>query len=137
MPNTKKTTKRAPAKRVVKTAPAKAPAPELHECHCGCKCTPLKKTFYLGGMFILGFLVAYFAFCPCHRHHFKHGMPKMHPVFVNDCLDMESIKCPKMTEALATADVDGNGCISVAEFDAVKKSMPRPEGHSGHRPHRM
>lgn len=119
MPKTTKTTKRTTTKRVVK--PVAAPAPELHEMHCGCKCTPLKKTFYLGGMFILGFLIAFFFVCPCHKHGPK--MPRMHPVFVNGCLDMESIKCPKMQEELATADVDANGCISEEEFRAVKRPM--------------
>lgn len=121
MPNTKKTTKRTTTKRVVKPAPAKAP--ELHEFHCGCKCTPLKKACYLGGMFILGFLVAFFLVCPCHKHGPK--MPRIHPVFVNGCLDMESIKCPKMQEELAMADVDGNGCVTEEEFRATKREMRR------------
>ena len=128
MPKTKKTTKRTTTKRVVKpvVAPAKAPAPELHEHHCGCKCTPLKKAFYLGGMFILGFVAAYFLACPCHHHHkMKMGMHRMHPVFVNGCLDMQSVKCPKMAEELANADTDANGCISEEEFRTVKHAMRR------------
>lgn len=122
---TKKTTKRTTTKRVVKPVVAAAPAhaPELHEMHCGCKCTPLKKAFYLGGMFILGFLVAYFFVCPCHK--FGPKMPRMHPVFVNGCLDVESIKCPKMQERLATADVDANGCITAEEFRTIKHAMRR------------
>ena len=131
MPKTKKTTKRTTAKRVVK--PAVAPAPELHEMHCGCKCTPLKKVFYLGGMFILGFLVAFFLVCPCHKHGPK--MPRMHPVFVNGCLDMESIKCPKMQEELATADADANGCISEEEFHAVKRPMMHHGMRGEHKKH--
>ena len=81
-----------------------------------------KKAFYLGGMFILGFLVSHFLVPSCH-HNVK--MPRMHPVFVNGCLDMESIKCPKMQEKLATADVDANGCITAEEFRAVKHAMRR------------
>jgi len=47
-------------------------------------------------------------------------------------LDMESIKCPKMQEKLATADVDGNGCISAEEYKAVKKEMrPMHKGMRG------
>lgn len=121
MPKTTKTTKRTTTKRVVK--PAVAPAPELHEMHCGCKCTPMKKAFYLGGMFILGFLVAFFFVCPCHKHGPK--MPHMHPVFVNGCLDTTSVKCPKMQEALAVADADANGCVTEEEFRAVKRAMRR------------
>ena len=134
MPRTKKTTKRTT--RTVRTAPAKtmvkAAAPETHEVHCGCKCTPLKKAMYLGGMFILGLAVAKFAFCPCPHHH-QMKMNRMHPVFVNGCLDMESIKCPKMQEELATADTDANGCISEEEFRAAKHEMRR-EMREGKRP---
>ena len=121
MPKTTKTTKRTTTKRVVK--PVAAPAPEMHECHCGCRCTPLKKCFYLGGMFILGFLVAYFCVCPCHK--FGPKMHRMHPVFVNGCLDMQSVKCPKMQAALAVADIDANGCVSEEEFRAAKRAMRR------------
>ena len=120
---TKKTTKRTTSKRLVKPVVAATPAPETHECHCGCKCTPMKKAFYLGGMFILGFLVAYFLVCPCHK--FGPKMHRMHPVFVNGCLDMESVKCPKMQAALAVADVDVNGCVTEEEFRAAKHAMRR------------
>jgi len=124
---TKKTTKRTTAKRVVKPAAVVTPArnPEMHECHCGCRCTPLKKILVIGGMFILGFLVAYLFACPCHHHKMKMGMHRMHPVFVDGCLDMQSVKCPKMQEALASADVDANGCISEQEFRSVKHAMRR------------
>ena len=47
----------------------------------------------------------------------------MHPVFVNGCLDMASIECPKMQEKLATADVNADECISIEEYKAVKKEM--------------
>ena len=117
----KKTTVKAAPKKDVKPMAVKAPA--AHECHCGCSCTPLKKAFYLGGMFLLGFAIAHFAFCPCSR--FGHKMQKEHPVFVNGCLDMQSIKCPKMQEILANADMDADGCISVSEFNTVKRIMHR------------
>ena len=122
--NTKKTAARPATRRAVK--PVAATAPEMHECHCGCRCTPLKKCFYLGGMFILGFLVAYFCVCPCHKHGPR--MHKMHPVFVNGCLDTESIKCPKMRENVVRMDLDGNGCISETEFREAKRAM-RHEMH--------
>ena len=46
-------------------------------------------------------------------------------MFVDGCLNMESVKCPKMIEELANADVDMNGCISVEEFKTVKRAMRR------------
>lgn len=122
----KKTVKKTVAKKVATPKNIKLTEikkPELHEYHYGCSCTPLKKTFYLGGMFLLGFIVAHFAFCPCHR--FEREMLQERPVFVDGCLNMESVKCPKMQEALANADMDADGCISVSEYNAVKRIMHR------------
>ena len=50
-------------------------------------------------------------------------MRNMHPVFVNGCLDMESVKCPKMRENIARMDLDGNGCVTEGEFRAAKRAM--------------
>lgn len=129
---TKKTTKKTTAKPVIKkTVRAQAaPVQNEHVCACGhdcpChRCGKFKKLVVLIIVFCLGFAAAKFSCGPC-KHHMKH-MPKMHPVFVNGCLDMESIKCPKMQAALQNADVSGDGCISAEEFKAAKKSMPRPE----------
>ena len=116
--NTKKMTTQKNTKVIA------AMKPELHECHCGCSCGPVKKTIILTCMFLLGFAVAKFAFCSC-RYRFEHKMAHEHPVFVDGCLDMESIKCPKMQEILANADMDADGCISVSEFKAVKRIMHR------------
>ena len=119
---TKKTIKKTTVK---KTAVKKAPVME-HECECGkhCHCHGgahwVKHIVVWAIIFALG-MVCGKMFC-CGGHGMKH-MPKMHPVFVEGCLDMESIKCPKMQEKLATADVDGNQCISVEEYKAVKKEM--------------
>ena len=52
-------------------------------------------------------------------------MPKMNPVFENGCLKMDSIDCPMMREKLAAADVDGNECISIEEYKAIKKEMKK------------
>jgi hypothetical protein len=57
----------------------------------------------------------------------------MHPVFTNGCLDMQSIECPKMQEALQKADVNGDECISMEEYKAVKKEM-KPMHKKMHRP---
>jgi hypothetical protein len=121
----KKTVKKSTAKVVApkNVKPAAAKAPVVHECHCGCSCTPLKKTIILTCMFLLGFAVAKFAFCSCRAC--GHKIAKEHPVFVNGCLDMQSIKCPKMQEILANADMDADGCISVSEFNTVKRIMHR------------
>ena len=121
----KKTVKKTTTKMSTKkNAKAIATAtPELHEMHYGCTCTPMKKTFYLGGMFLLGFVIAHFAFCPCHR--FENKIAKERPIFVNGCLDMDSIKCERMQEVLANADMDADGCISVSEFNAAKRIMHR------------
>ena len=126
MPKTTKKVKTT--KKTVK--PAVAATPVAHECPCGgeCKCGchhgKFKKFVVLVIVFLIGFAVAKMTCC----HRGMHGMPKMQPVFDNGCLVVESIKCPKMQEALANADVDMNGCITVDEFRAVKKSM-RHEMH--------
>ena len=126
---TKKTTKKVVAKK----APVKSAPVMEHKCECGgnCKCHChggahwVKHLIVWAIIFALG-MVAGKMFC-CH-HGFKH-MPKMHPVFVNGCVDMESVKCPKMIEKLAAADVNGDNCISVEEYKAVKKEMRK--GMSG------
>lgn len=122
-------TKKTIKKTTVKKAPVKKSAPVMeHECECGgnCKCHChggahwVKHVIVWAIIFALG-MVCGKLFC-CGNHGMKH-MPKMQPVFVNGCLDMGSIKCPKMQEKLAAADVDANECISVAEYKAVKKEM--------------
>lgn len=118
---TKKTVKPA-VKRAVRVEPT---MPEMHacacgaECKCGCKCGKFKKFIVLFIVFCIGFAVAKFTCCHGMRHHMR-GMPEMQPVFVNGCLDMESVKCPKMQELLKNADVNADECISIEEFDAIK-----------------
>lgn len=122
---TKKTIKKVPAKKA--TVKKSAPVME-HKCECGenCKCHChgsahwVKHIVVWAIIFALG-MVCGKMFC-CGGHGMKH-MPKLQPVFVNGCLDMESIKCPKMQEKFAAADVDSNGCVSVEEYKAVKKEM--------------
>lgn len=118
-------------KTVKKTAKTTAPVivNETHECHCGGACAcgchhgKFKKFIILLIVFLLGFVVAKIAFCPCHHH--RHHMRDMNPVFVNGCLDMESVKCPKMREKLDEIDTDKNDCISESEFRAAKREMRR------------
>ena len=122
-----------PAKKTnVKKTPIKsAPAPVMeHKCECGenCKCHCHGSAHWVKHIIVWAIIFALGMVCgkmlPC-GHHGKH-MPRLHPVFVNGCLDVESIKCPKMQEKLATADIDANNCISIEEYRAVKKEM-KPE----------
>ncbi len=119
---TKKTMKRLVAKK----APVK-PAPVMeHKCDCGrdCPCHRhghfIKHLILWAIIFALG-MVCGKMFC-CGHHGFKH-MPKMHPVFDNGCLRMNSIDCPMMREKLMAADVNGDECVSIEEYKAVKKEM--------------
>lgn len=123
MPKT--TSKKTTVKRTPRMAEVK---PEVHECmcgggcKCGCACGKFKKFIVLLIVFALGFAVA--KFVPCHRgKHFMHPMPEFHPEFVGGCLDIESIKCPKMQEFVAHADADMDGCITEEEFKASKPQM--------------
>ena len=123
---TKKTTKKSVKKTTVRNVAVK-PAPVMeHKCECGEHCHCHGSAHWVKHVIVWAIIFALGMVCGklvcCGGHGMKH-MSKMHPVFVNGCLDMESVKCPKMQEKLATADVDGNECISVEEFKAVKKEM--------------
>lgn len=130
---TKKTTKKTTVKR---TAVKPAPVAE-HKCACGencnCHCHGcahwVKHIIAWAIIFALGMVCGKMLDC---GHGPKH-MPKMHPVFVNGCLNMESIECPKMQEKLMAADVNGDECISIEEYKAVKKEMRGPKGPRGPR----
>jgi len=118
---------------VKKTVVKQEPVME-HKCHCGenCHCHGgahwVKHVIAWAIMFALGLACGKMMDC---GHGPKH-MPKMHPVFENGCLKMDSIDCPMMREKLATADVNGDECISIEEYKAVKKDMKKPE-HKGMR----
>ena len=120
-----------PAKKLVKKTTVKkvavkqAPVME-HKCECGEHCHCHGRAHWVKHVIVWAIIFALGVVCGkmvcCGGHGPKH-MPKMQPVFVNGCLDMESIKCPKMQEKLAAADIDGNECISVKEYRSVKKEM--------------
>ncbi|MBO7066965.1 MAG: hypothetical protein J6W40_05080 [Alphaproteobacteria bacterium] len=120
----KKTPAKKPAKKVVK--PVVAPKPAAAEIPLPdpyCHCTKRKRNMILTCVFIcsfiLGFIVAQlFCFCGCDHHK---RMPRPH--FVNGCLEEQSVKCPKMLEALPAMDADNNGCITRAELRAAKRAM--------------
>ena len=101
-------------------------------CACGAKCPCMrrggfgrfvKKLLVLAIVFVLGFVTA--KMVSEHRPNFKKafGGPRVH--FVNGCLDKESVKCPKLAEALPAMDINGDGCITREEYRAVKKRMRR------------
>lgn len=95
------------------------------DCPCGCHkhgvAHVLKKIIILAIVFALGMVAGRVLYFGPAKH--KPMPQRMHPVFTNGCLDMQSVKSAKMQEALKKADVDGNECISIEEYRAVKKEM--------------
>ena len=146
--NTKKTTKAA-----VKSAPRKSPKktmrpvmaapvdmPQMHECHCGCHCGCGCRGHRFFG-FLLKLLLLVFVFflgvwsSPWVMHKANKSMMRHMKFDDNGCLVMDSVKCPKMLEQLATADADANGCVTRAELKTVmgeKHKMHKPD--MPHRP---
>jgi len=126
----KKTTKKMSVK---KTAVKPTPVME-HKCECGenCRCHChggahfIKHLIVWAIIFALGMVCGKMMYC---GHGPKH-MKMKHPVFVNGCLDMASIECPKMQEKLMNSDVNGDNCISVEEYKAVKREMKKEMRHA-------
>jgi len=126
--------KKAPVKKVTKAT--KLVAPEMHDCGChhanctcghsGCACgchgskfgRVLKKIIIFLVIFALGWIAAnaFSGGCPA-----RHRGPRMH--YVNGCLDVASVKCPKLAAALPAMDINGDGCITRDEARAVKRHM--------------
>lgn len=137
-----KTTKKTVKKTTVKKAPVKSAPVAEHKCMCDEKCAChchgrahlIKHIVVWAIIFALGMVCGKLLNCGGH-HGMKH-MPQMHPVFENGCLKMDSIECPKMAEKLAAADMNGDACISMEEYKAVKKGMMkemrRDKGMRGH-----
>ena len=136
MATTKKTIKKAPAKPVVKTAPAAAQA--ACQCTGGCGCRHgfgrfVKKLILFVIVFALGW-AACCCFCCGHKGKmfgkFGHGAEFKH-MFVNGCLDLSKIQCPekaqKIAAVAATADADADGCISPKELKAAFKASKDAE----------
>lgn len=118
--------KKISRKPVAKKAPVKQMQMMEHKCECGenchCHCHGaahwLKHLLVWAIIFALGMVCGKMVGC----HHGKH-MPKLNPVFENGCLKMDSIQCPKMLEKMANADMNGDNCISLEEYKAIKKEM--------------
>ena len=126
-PVAKKAPAKKPAKKVVKPAPvAKPVVAEIPMPDPYCHCTKRKRNMILTSVFIasfvLGMLVygAFFCGCPHHKH-----MPRPH--FVNGCMDVTSVKCPKMLNDLPTIDANGDGCITKQELRAAKRAIRHHE----------
>ena len=133
----KKTTTKKTVKAPVNEPMAAMPAHEHHAhhgcgAHCGCGCQDgrackcgggfwrfVKNLFWFLVIFALGFAACMFL---CDKPHHMRG-PKMPVVFVNGCLDMAQVPCPKLQAALASADVNGDGCVTRDEYRAVKKQL--------------
>ena len=121
---TTKTTK----KTVKRSTPVVAKHTEMHECQCGsaCQCGchhgKFKKFIVLLIVFLLGFALAKFVCNPMQQRRAQRRAMEMHPVFTNGCLDMASVKSPKMSEEIMKADVNADGCISVEEYKAWRKA---------------
>ena len=118
-----KTTKKTTVKKVV----SKPEVVAEHKCgcdeHCNCHCHGsahwIKHVIVWAIIFALGMATGKIMNCG-HPHKVA---PKTHPVFTNGCLDMNSVKSPKLREKLETADISGDACISVEEYKAVRKAM--------------
>ncbi|MBO7645356.1 MAG: hypothetical protein J6S57_03590 [Alphaproteobacteria bacterium] len=120
--------KKAPKKMPVKKSGAKT-APIIkqeHGCgdYCMCGCHKHGTAHIVKHIIIWAIIFALGMACGkmmnCNHHKKMHR--KMQPVFTNGCLDLVSIKCPKMSEEIIKADVNGDGCISVEEYKAWKKA---------------
>ena len=136
-----KTTKKTTVKKTeVKSAPAME-----HKCECGCgencKCHCHGRAHLIKHIIVWAVIFALGMVCGkmtgCGKHH-KPAQQRMHPVFVNGCLDVKSVTNKKLQEKLTTADVDKNECISMEEYRAARKELftsnkgkVDPKGHKG------
>lgn len=123
----KQTSKKMPVKKAdVKTAPVAKCACGA-DCMCGChrhgSMHIIKHIIVWAIIFALGMACGKMMDC---GHHKKMNRKMMQPVFTNGCLDMASIKCPKLAEEVVVADVNADSCISIEEYKAWKKAN-RPQ----------
>lgn len=117
--------------RRVQPVATPVPAQQMHECscggacHCGCGCGHrfIKfciKLIILCMVFFLGVIAS-----PWFVKNSDHHMMRHIQFDDNGCVVMETVKCPKLLETLATADDDANGCISRAELKSAMHEMRR------------
>jgi len=131
--------KAAPRKTVAKPAVAieekatmapmeKYPCGCDKDCACGGKCGChghggfarfFRKLIVALILFALGFASAKMFCC----NHYGPRGPRVQ--FIDGCMDVESVKCPKLVAALPAMDINQDGCITREEYRAVKKEMRR------------
>ena len=118
-----KSVAKKPVKRTVKPAVAPKPVAEIQLPDPYCHCTKRKRNMILTctviTSFLLGFFTYHLFFCP-HHPHFKQRIQ-----FENGCVNVETVKCPKLLEQLPAIDADHDGCVTKAELRASKKHMRR------------
>lgn len=123
----KKATVKKPATKKVVVEDVKEVIQENHECACGheCKCGChggtkfgrfLKKLIFILIIFALGFAAGKL----CDNGRYFHGM---RVDFNNGCLVPSSVKCPQMQALLPVMDMDQDGCITKAEYRAVRNEF--------------
>lgn len=145
-PVAKKTTVKPAAKKptVKKVATKKVDAPELEQvapvvetndtpcacgknCECGadCKCARRGSKF---GRFLLKLIIVLFVFALgfaaaqfCNRDGCGFRCPRAD--FDNGCLEVSSVKCPRLQNLLPTMDADQDGCITRQEFAAARDAL--------------
>ncbi|MCQ2581312.1 MAG: hypothetical protein MJ164_04065 [Alphaproteobacteria bacterium] len=118
----KTATKPVAKKTTVRRPEMTAPVQQNHECACGhhCHCCGCGHHFVkfciklvvLCAVFFLGCIASPWLMKHPDHHRMKHNIA----FDDNGCVVLESVKCPKMLEMLATADDDANGCISKTEL---------------------
>ena len=116
-----KSVKKAQTKKAVKPI-AKPIVDEMPLSDQCCHCTKRKRNVIITCVFIvaviIGFVISQMFFCGCcHKKH----MPRVQ--FVNGCVDVTTVKCPKMLENLPMMDTDNDGCITKKELRASKRNM--------------
>lgn len=130
----KATAAKAPVKKII----VKTPAP-AHDCGCGANCNcakpcgcgcgcgcnagrVVKKLVLILAIFALGFATARVC-CGCCKKGMMHNRAP-HMQFVDGCLDVASVKCPKLMAVLPDIDVNRDGCITREELEQHKAPTP-------------
>ena len=121
-----KSTKSVKTVKAVKPAVVKQPVVHEHDCGCGCGhhcCCGNRwvvigiKIAVLAVVFLLG------CFTSALIMHDGHKGPRPVDFDAKGCVVLESVKCPKLLETLATADSNADGCISKDELKAAHEEM--------------
>lgn len=142
-PAKKPVAKKAAPKKVVKAATkptsVKAPkapvmmAPATNNCHCGpncqcvnvCKCRGAKFARIIKKLIIALILLAIGFVAGSHLYGPRGPRGPRIEFAANGCMVEESVKCPKLIDALPAMDINQDGCITREEFRAVKQQMRR------------